>query len=353
VTDLPLRVPSLVWLGLLLLVASFTGRAQAGECSAHSSDFLRELAKVSEACRHPLCGRIYSAKPLSHQSESSCPGDPWPSFQADVEGALASRGALLLGEAHDNPYHHLLQAAAVTEFARHDGGQATAVVFEQIRANQQSALDRFAASENRQSATVADLKRVLDWGKSGWPKDIYDPLFQAVIAAGLPIYAGDVPRAEIMKAAKEGEGAVPAATRKRLGLDIPLGAKLDAASLSELEEAHCGAMPKSALGGFAFAQRYRDAQLADTVLRASREHGSAILIAGGGHVRKDRGVPWYIHKRAPDKPVVAVLFVEVEKGKADPAAYVPRGPDGELAADYLVFTPRAERGDPCEKLRKK
>jgi uncharacterized iron-regulated protein len=337
---------------LLLFAASFTGRAQAAECSAHSSGFLRELAKVSETCRHPLCGRVYSAKPLPQRSKSSCPGDPWPSFQADVEGALTSHGAVLLGETHDNPYHHLLQAAAVTEFARQEGAK-TAVVFEQIRANQQGALDRFAASENRRTATVADLKRVLDWDKSGWPKDIYDPLFKAVIAAQLPIYAGDVPRAEIMKAAKEGKGAVPAATRKRLDLDIPLGAKLDAASLSELEQAHCGAMPKSALGGLAFAQRYRDAQLADTVLRASREHGSAILIAGGGHVRKDRGVPWYIRKRAPDKPVVAVLFVEVEKGKTDPSAYVPRGPNGELAADYLIFTPRAERGDPCEKLRKK
>jgi uncharacterized iron-regulated protein len=353
VTDLPLRVPSLVWLGLLLFAASFTGRAQAAECSAHSSGFLRELAKVSEACRHPLCGRIYSAKPTPQRSGSSCPGDPWPSFRADVEGALTSHGALLLGETHDNPSHHLLQAAAVTEFARHDGAATTAVVFEQMRANQQSALDGFAASENRQSATVTDLKRVLDWGKSGWPKDIYDPLFKAVIAARLPIYAGDVPRAKIMKAAKEGEGAVPAATRKRLGLNIPLGAKLDDASLSELEEAHCGAMPKSALGGLAFAQRYRDAKLADTVLKASSEHGSAILIAGGGHVRKDRGVPWYIHKRAPGKAIVSVIFVEVDEAKTDASAYMPRGPDGEAAADYLVFTPRAERGDPCEKLRKK
>lgn len=200
---------------------------------------------------------------------------------------------------------------------------------------------------------MADLKRALDWDKSGWPKDLYDPLFKAVIAARLPIYAGDVPRADMMKAAKEGKGALPEATLKHLSLDVPLGAKLHAASLSELEGAHCGVMPKSALGGLAFAQRYRDAQLADMMLEASSKHGSAILIAGGGHVREDRGVPWYIRERAPRKPVVAVLFVEVDEAKTDAAAYVPRGPGGEAAADYLVFTPRAERGDPCEKLLRK
>jgi hypothetical protein len=48
-----------------------------------------------------------------------------------------------------------------------------------------------------------------------------------------------------------------------------------------------------------------------------------------------------------------VIFVEVDEAKTDASAYMPRGPDGEAAADYLVFTPRAERGDPCEKLRKK
>jgi hypothetical protein len=48
-----------------------------------------------------------------------------------------------------------------------------------------------------------------------------------------------------------------------------------------------------------------------------------------------------------------VMFVEVVDGKIDAEAYVPRDPDGKPAADYLVFTPRAERPDPCEKMRAK
>jgi uncharacterized iron-regulated protein len=91
--------------------------------------------------------------------------------------------------------------------------------------------------------------------------------------------------------------------------------------------------------------------MADMLLKASEKHGSAILIAGNGHVRNDRGVPWYIRQRAPDRKVVSVMLVEVEDGRNYAEAYVPRDPDGKPAADYIIFTPRAEREDPCVKMR--
>jgi len=156
-----------------------------------------------------------------------------------------------------------------------------------------------------------------------------------------------------MKAAEEGEAALSTEDRARLGLDAPLGDKFDAASIKEIAEAHCGALPKEAFGGMACAQRYRDAHLADAMLKATQSNGSAILIAGTGNARTDRGVPWYIHERAPEKKVVTVMFIEVEDGNGDGQSYVPLDPDGRPAADFLIFTPRAERGDPCEKMRKK
>ncbi len=229
------------------------------------------------------------------------------------------------------------------------------VVFEQLRVDQQGVIDQFN-NLNRDPTRIRSFslfKRLTDWEKSGWAQYNYDPLFQAAIDAKLPIYAGDVPRDSIMKVAKGGEAALPADERARLKLDTPLGPKLDDASLAEIEEAHCGVMPKEALGGMAYAQRYRDATLADNVLKAAAEHGSAILIAGNGHVRTDRGVPWYIKQRAPDKVVLSIMLIEVEDGKNDPEAYVPRDPDGKPAADYIIFTPRTERGDPCEKMRAK
>ena len=127
--------------------------------------------------------------------------------------------------------------------------------------------------------------------------------------------------------------------------------RLQDALLTELEESHCGMMPKTAFGNMAFAQRYRDAHLADAVLKAAEKQGSAILLAGNGHVRTDRGVPAYLRQRAPDRKVVSVMLIEVEDGKTDPQAYVPRDPDGKPVADYIVLTPRQQRPDPCEAMR--
>jgi uncharacterized iron-regulated protein len=262
---------------------------------------------------------------------------------------------LLLGEDHDNPDHHWVQAEFGKLLATFNAKKLS-TVFEQLRSDQQPALDQFFELNLKTlpQATLLEFKRLTDWEKSGWQQYNYDPLFQAAIDAKLPIYAGDVTRDAILKVAKEGESALPTEDRARLKLDVPLGPKLDDASLSEIEEAHCGTMPKEAFTGMAYAQRYRDATLADNVLKAADKHGSAILIAGNGHVRTDRGVPWYIKQRAPNAKVISIMLIEVEDGKNDPEAYVARDPDGKPAVDYIIFTPGVTgRPDPCEKMRAK
>jgi hypothetical protein len=47
------------------------------------------------------------------------------------------------------------------------------------------------------------------------------------------------------------------------------------------------------------------------------------------------------------------MLLEVEKGAKAPEDLTPTGPGGMPAADYVWFTPRAEREDPCEELRKR
>lgn len=339
------------------LLTALTFGASARACTFERGPFLEEIARQAKSCSHPLCGQILPTGPAGSEiSDALCAGDPWIRLKTAASAAISSGGVLILGETHDNAAHHLLQAAAVEEFGGQSAGKRPAVVFEQLRADQEGGLATFKAlsdSATPGTGTLGDLKRLVDWEKSSWPKDIYEPLFAAAIEMRLPIYAGDVSRAEIMKAAKEGEAALLPENRSRLGLDAPLGESLDAASVKEIENAHCGALPKDAFGGMAYAQRYRDAHLANAVLDAVATDGSAFLIAGTGHARTDRGVPWYIRHRDGQKKIVSVMFVEVEDGNDDPQSYVPRGPDGQPAADFVVFTARTERGDPCEKMRKK
>jgi uncharacterized iron-regulated protein len=268
-----------------------------------------------------------------------------PHDAQDLVNALAlgdGPDILVLGEAHDNPHHHKLRSKILKPHAK-------AIVMEQLRADQSAGIAAFN-NNNRSAerpATLNDFKETVDWATGGWDKYPIDPLLEAVIATRLPVYAGDPPRDTIRKVAKEGLGALPIAEQARLGLDKPLGDKIDAVSAEEIEASHCGMLPKTAVPRMALAQRYRDAHLADATLKAVSEHGQAILLTGNNHALLDRGVPWYIRARAPDKKVVSIVLVEIEDGKTDPEAYVPRDPDGKPAADYLIFTPTIERDDPC------
>jgi uncharacterized iron-regulated protein len=87
------------------------------------------------------------------------------------------------------------------------------------------------------------------------------------------------------------------------------------------------------------------------MLSAASVHGAAILLAGNGHVRSDRGVPRDLARLAPGRPSLAVALIEVEDGKNERAAYWLRNPLGKPTADFVVLTPRTPRADPCEAMR--
>jgi uncharacterized iron-regulated protein len=292
--------------------------------------------------QHPLAGTAYH--PASGTPVIFTPGKD--------SGLDLFQGIALLGEVHDNPAHHQLRAWMIegTADSWNRVGARPAIVFEQIRASQKAALDRFKVLAEAGTGTADELFRLLEWDKSGWPPArIYKPLFEAAVAAKLPIYAGDPPRDRVRDVARGASLAAEEQARFQLEREMPQSLR-DALD-NELRDSHCGVLPEAALRGMSMAQRYRDAHLADALLSAERQ-GQAILIAGNGHIRKDRGVPWHLRLRAPTMRVTTYMFLEVEEGKTDPEPYVPRDPEGKPVADWVIFTPRAERGDPCEAMRK-
>jgi uncharacterized iron-regulated protein len=300
----------------------------------------------------PLTGRVLMGAELRDYGDV-CGGVL--DVLGDTIAAELARGAIvLLGEIHDNPFHHRFRAALLRDLQvvpvtiAHWPASRLGVVFEQFATDQQAAIIAAQTGKPAVDRFLADVS----WPTSSWSSYPYEPLFNAVLAARLPIYAGDVPKPLIRAASKQGEAAVPPEERTRLGLDALLEPRLQDAILTELEASHCGMMPKSAFSNMAFAQRLRDATLADVALKAHKEHGSAIVMAGNGHVRSDRGIAAYIRARAPGVKVVTVALVEIEDGQTDPASYIPRDPDGRPAVDYIVFTPKAARPDPCDAFRK-
>jgi uncharacterized iron-regulated protein len=302
---------------------------------------------------HPLVGTIMKGtETLRPGVGEACAAAPLEQLRRALKAHIEAGGIVLLGEMHDNGAQHALRAALlksiITDLVAAQK-KPPALVFEHLRTDQAAVL------ETRPEPTPAgarDLLERLDWKSSGWPAaELFMPIFEIAVTQGLTVLPGHPARAEVRDVARRGLEALPTDTVSRLGLDVPLPEALQNTLLDELEASHCGLMPRTAFGNMALAQRYRDAHMAAALVDAVKKYGSAILFAGNGHVRADRGVPWDLARIAPERKVLSVMLIEVRDGRTDAATYVDRDPQGKAAADFVVLTPRADRPDPCEAMR--
>lgn len=322
-----MRLAFLRFAAALLLLPS-AAVALAGEPPAFS---------LTDGADHPLAGRIWSVARAAFVEP------------AEVERAVAGARFVLLGEIHDNPDHHALQAHLLA--AASEDGRRPAVVLEMLARDRQGDVDAYLGGGQ---ATAAGFGAALGWAQSGWPDyAIYRPVIEVAVERDLPIIAGDTPREERRRVASEGEEVLGAERIAALRLAEPLGEAADAALLDALFDGHCAMMPREALTPLVAVQRLRDAQLADAMIAGGILGGGdgAVLIAGSGHVRKDLGAPRYLAWREPDAARVAVGFVEVVEDRTEPALYAGGTAEAPPPYDYLWFTPRQQRGDPCESLR--
>jgi uncharacterized iron-regulated protein len=256
---------------------------------------------------------------------------------------LASADFVLLGERHDNPDHHRLQAWIVERLF--DRGRRVAVAFEMIDGDQASRLARYFAASPRDAA---GLGPALNWDRSGWPEwRHYQPIAAAAMTRGLPVIAANLPGGLARAIARDGIIALPLPFAMRLQLD-GLANRAEAkpilsAHAADMQAAHCGQLPERRLIPFAQAQFARDANMARVMVdqwQTTERALSIVLIAGSGHVRTDRGVPWHLARMAPEARTIALGFVEADDNSED----------RDLAAlpyDVVWFTAQMERDDPC------
>ena len=315
------------------------------------------IAAWRRAGAHPLAGTIIDVRSGQPVMRRAPEADDRAGSALVRMLDLGRATFVLLGEVHDNPEHHLLRAGLIdglTEDSLFGRTYHPPVVSEHIRVEQGAGLEAFrrraAAAEEPLPARV--LFDLIAWDKTGWPAaKMFEPLYDAIIGARLKLLAGEPARERIRAVARGGEAALMPEERARLRMETDLPPALAAVLAIDLKGGHCGMLPESAIPAMAVAQRFRDAHLADALVSETQIVGPTILLAGNGHVRTDRGVPWHLRLRAPGKSSVSVMLVEVEDGKVDAASYVPRDPDGRPAVDIVILTPRAAREDPCEKMR--
>lgn len=229
---------------------------------------------------------------------------------------LAQAPRLIVGEKHDNPYHHRAELWLVQQLPQqHPQGS---VLLEMINPDRQAQVDALQARLQRGERVAPDeLPAELGWRQS-WPWAQYGDLVTAALMAPYPLWSANLDRSEIRAIYQRpllppGKLSTRAAVRQGLAETI--------------RAAHGGQIEAPQLAAMVAIQQQRDRRMAQRLLAAPTP---SLLIAGGYHASRLVGVPLHMQDLQPAvRPAVLML---VEQGSEV----------GKEQADYLWATPAAD-----------
>ncbi|MGH0001473.1 ChaN family lipoprotein [Pseudovibrio ascidiaceicola] len=301
---------------------TLASEAASGQSGGNESKLAEKVPVELLMTDHPLVDTVWDLKTGKQIS------------QAELWKHAADKDHVLVGEKHDNPRHHEIQAEAVKQMGA--AGRNPFIVMEMIEPKHLKWLKELKPED------VAGLAEKLEWEQRGWPAwHMYEPIFNEAAEFGMRVVPG-APERELLL--KVGQGKQPSEENARsLRWNEQYSEEQDNSLLDELERSHCGVVPRESLGPMVGMQRIKDASMASFMRTAKNSERGSILIAGNGHTRKDRGVPWWLDSKDSTLNLAAV---EVGAGKDQLSDY-------SLADvnrfDYVWFTGRVETTDPCEK----
>ncbi len=324
---------------LCLFALILTGTVQTA--SAKTTDKLANPSnwKSAELQESKLVGKIWSKE----KNDFITP--------AELIDALSKKRFVLLGEIHDNPDHHTLQAGIINALVKTQT-KKPALVIEMIKVDQ---MQRFNGYRNQPNSKAKHLGTALRWKQNGWPTwDIYLPIGEQIFTHDLEVYPGHTTRIMIDHLIKTDMSILPEKAKQVFKLDVKLEKPLNEALREDIRIAHCNRLPEHVIPPMTQVQRFRDAWMADVMIQASYgkedKRRQSILIAGNGHTRTDRGVPWYLNLREGKDKAATVQFAEITSEAKTINDLAQKNPAGEIATDFIWVTPTIKRGDKCENM---
>lgn len=260
-----------------------------------------------------------------------------------VEQAVAA-DIVVLAEQHDDLLAHRYQAALTEALAARG---PVAVCMEMFERDEQALLDAYLAGSISQK-TLVDITESRDWGARGKWDEFYQPIVDAAKAKGAPVVAANAPRrftrlgrlesfeslATFAESYPE-QFVVPApieqsayyerfkATMSQHSAPPAKGQKGDAHAMPALTEEQ--------FEGIFRAQQVWDATMADSVVKAWRAHGKAMLMAGQFHTDHDGGLLLRLKAAAPEAEILTISLDKAE------SATLREGDEGR--ADLVVYRP--------------
>lgn len=236
---------------------------------------------------------------------------------AQLLSKLAAESRVIVGEKHDNPYHHQIENWLVQSLPllRPQGS----VLMEMLTPNQQPQVDSvkklLLTNPNLQPAKVEER---LNWQK-GWDWSMYSEVVMTTMKAPYPLLSANLDRSEIV-----------AFYQNPL---FPAGKNTANAQVKEviadaIRTSHQQNIEPAQLNAMLAIQQQRDRRMAQRLLAAPQP---SLLIVGGYHAAKNLGVPLHVKDLNPTTTVVVLML-------AEPGVML-----NETQADYLWVTPAKDQ----------
>lgn len=234
--------------------------------------------------------------------------------------------ALLLGEQHDAPEHHVIEREAVEALVAR--GQLAALALEMAEEGRSTA-------HVAPTATEAQVRTALDWSDKAWLWADYGPAVMAAVRGGVPVLGANMPRARMKDAMAD------------VSLDAQLNGEAYTAQQNAVREGHCRMLPESQILPMTRIQVGRDRAMAQTLVKARRPGQTVLLIAGAGHVVRTLGVPQHLPddvRVATVRMMAAPATAEVVPGDYDKTWRTPPLPEKDYCAEFKRPTAPSPKG---------
>ena len=242
-----------------------------------------------------------------------------------VAAAADGHRFVYLGENHDHPLHHKMQAAIIEALVRR--GRSVVVGFEMFTRPVQSSLNPWTLGWWDRDEFIERSEWKTQWG---FDFALYEPIFNVVRANRLPMIALNVPRDWVRAVGRGGAGALTAEQKAQVP-PIDLTDRGHRQVFDALMGGHpmTGAQGQNIYAG----QVLWDVGMADSALKAlaSMPPDSKrvfVVVAGSGHVMYGLGINGRVKRRTGESGITVVMTssdipAEVSRGLGDYVYNVP------------------------------
>jgi uncharacterized iron-regulated protein len=235
---------------------------------------------------------------------------------------LSSKELIFVGEAHDNPDHHLIQIQILQAIANRSPSLTLGMEF--FQKAQQPILDRYVQGE----MTEKEFLEAVDWKKTwGFDYHLYRPLMQFARERKYRVLAINAPNSVVRKVARTGLKSLEPSEREHLPKDIDLTQDRHRSFLQEVYTEHSPRDLKEFEYFYEAQCVWEETMASNLAEHLASGNGRLIAFAGNGHIVNKFGIPDRTLRRVPASMVTVMPYPLNGKETVDRAS-----------ADFVWFT---------------